>query len=329
MKQLLITIAAVVVVGCSKPPPPDISIHDAAKKGNIEAVKQHLAAGTDVNAAIKWTPLHYAAGEGHKGIAELLIAKGANVNAKIVSGLFQGQTPLDVAEKAEHTEIADLLRKNGAKTSDWLNAFKSIHKAAKAGHIEAVKKHLAAGADVNAKDRYGYTALGRAVSVGHKETAELLIAKGADVNITALGKTLLDTAIKRKHTEIADLLRKHGGKKAAKPEPTKTKAPPSFSKIHTAAQMGMIELVKQHLAVGEDVNAKGVLFKGTPLHSAAMGGRKEVIELLIAKGADLNAKDSRGRTPLDWAISQFQTKTADLLRKHGGKTGEELKAEGK
>ncbi|MDP6415796.1 MAG: hypothetical protein QGG54_12350 [Gammaproteobacteria bacterium] len=54
MKHLLLTtIAAVVLVGCgeSQPPePPDISIHDAADSGNIEAVKQHLAAGTDVDA---------------------------------------------------------------------------------------------------------------------------------------------------------------------------------------------------------------------------------------------------------------------------------------
>ena len=51
MKHLLLTtIAAVVLVGSAKPPPPDISIHEAAKKGNIEAFKQHLAAGTDVNA---------------------------------------------------------------------------------------------------------------------------------------------------------------------------------------------------------------------------------------------------------------------------------------
>jgi len=67
MKHLLLTtIAAVVLVGCgesqqsapspeAKPEPPtakapDISIHDAAKSGNLEAVKQHLAAGTDVNA---------------------------------------------------------------------------------------------------------------------------------------------------------------------------------------------------------------------------------------------------------------------------------------
>ena len=46
MKQLLITIAALVLVGCG----PSVDIHEAAEEGNIEVVKQHLAAGTDVNA---------------------------------------------------------------------------------------------------------------------------------------------------------------------------------------------------------------------------------------------------------------------------------------
>ena len=67
----------------------------------------------------------------------------------------------------------------------------------------------------------------------------------------------------------------------------------------------------------------------TPLHWAASEGRKEVVELLLAEGADVNAKRDNGETPLDAAISQYQTKVADILRKHGGKTGEELKAEGK
>ncbi|MEE3171543.1 MAG: ankyrin repeat domain-containing protein, partial [Pseudomonadota bacterium] len=63
----------------------------------------------------------------------------------------------------------------------------------------------------------------------------------------------------------------------------------------------------------------------TPLHYAAYWGHKEIVELLIAKNADINAKDEDGRTALDWAHGE----TAELLRKHGGKTGEELKAEGK
>ena len=107
------------LVGCattqSPEPPtaeaPDILIHEAAANGNIEAVKQHIAAGAD---GIGRTPLHCAAYKGHKEIVELLIAEGADVNAK--SRL--GQTPLDWADD----EIAYLLRKHGAKTSAELNA---------------------------------------------------------------------------------------------------------------------------------------------------------------------------------------------------------------
>ena len=85
-----------------------------------------------------------------------------------------------------------------------------------------------------------------------------------------------------------------------------------------------IEAVKQHLAAGTDVNAKG-RNGWAPLHEAVSGGHNEIAELLIASAADVNAKDVGGYTPLDWAANN----TIDLLRKHGGKTGEELKAEGK
>ena len=109
MKHLLLTtIAAVVLVGCgesqqSAPPveaqpaepvatpepptakTPDSSIHDAAEKGNIEVVKQHLAAGADANAEDHrgGTPLQFAVGRGRKDIIELLIAKGADVNQSL------------------------------------------------------------------------------------------------------------------------------------------------------------------------------------------------------------------------------------------------------
>ena len=87
MKQLIITIAALLLVGCG-PSAPDISIGKAVIDGNIKAVKQHIAAGTDVNMKddVGLTPLHFAAGEGHKEVAELLITNGADVNVKQKDG---------------------------------------------------------------------------------------------------------------------------------------------------------------------------------------------------------------------------------------------------
>ncbi|MDP7135509.1 MAG: ankyrin repeat domain-containing protein, partial [Planctomycetota bacterium] len=109
------------------------------------------------------------------------------------------------------------------------------------------------------------------------------------------------------------------------------------------------ETIKILIANGADVHAKS---NGgtTPLHAAANGRRRPryrpgqpdhgisgeqiadlliIVETLIAKGADVNAKTDKGTTPLDSAILGKNKETTDLLRKHGGKTGEELKAEGK
>jgi len=72
-------------------------------------------------------------------------------------------------------------------------------------------------------------------------------------------------------------------------------------------------------------------FGWTPLHSAVFFENKENVELHITNGADVNVKDNLGKTPLDYANKPGSNgnETADLLRKHGGKTGEELKAKGK
>ena len=114
---------------------------------------------------------------------------------------------------------------------------------------------------------------------------------------------------------------------APAPEPPTAKAPDID--IHEAADRGNIEAVKQHIAAGADVNAKDG-GGWTPLHHAVLFvGNKEIAELLINNGADVNAMDKDGNTPLDDAIQQKRTETADLLRKHGGKTGLELRAAAK
>ena len=74
-----------------------------------------MAAGTDVNVkgVLGFTPLQFAAAEGHKEIAELLIAKSADVNAK---GDI-GDTPLHNAAFWGHKEIAEILIAEGADDS--------------------------------------------------------------------------------------------------------------------------------------------------------------------------------------------------------------------
>ena len=112
-------------------------------------------------------------------------------------------------------------------------------------------------------------------------------------------------------------------------EPVAEAGKPSAPKIdiHAAIVMGDIEAVKHHIAAGTDVNVKEKSLGRTPLHNAVYYVRKEIVELLIAGGANVNAINDwgSGETPLDWAEGEV----ADLLRKHGGKTSEELKAEGK
>jgi len=132
------------------------------------------------------------------------------------------------------------------------------------GEIEAIKQHLADGADVNAKDEEGFTPLHYAMTVGR----------------SILHRDMQGTVLK--------------------------------------------EIAEQLIANGADVNAKDDRGR-TPLHWAAYDGRNEIAELLITAGADVNAKDGGGDTPLDWAIKYNHPEIAALLRKHGGKTGKELR----
>ena len=107
--------------------------------------------------------------------------------------------------------------------------------------------------------------------------------------------------------------------------------------LHFALFGGHVEIAELLIASGADANANTYI-TGTSLHWAAAERKKEIVELLIEKGADVNAISFAGRTPLDEAQYIFEgyeeemivnkKVTADLLRKHGGKTGEELKAAG-
>ena len=203
-----------------------------------------------------------------------------------------------------------------------------IHDAVNRGDLAGVQAELDKGANVNAK-MWRRTPLHSATAGGHTEIAELLIDNGADVNANEdYGWTPLHLAAKYGHREVAELLIAKGADMNAKKKD-------GWTPLHLAALYGHKEIVELLIAKDADVNLK-TEEGATPLHEAAGWGHKEIVELLIARGVDVNAKSEWGDTPLDWAASVDEenppeTKTAkreiaDFLRKHGGKTGAELKA---
>jgi cytohesin len=299
-----------------------VDIWTAAEQGDIKAVKQHLDAGTDVNAKDKYgrTPLDEAAGEGHKEVVELLIAEGADVNAMD----DDGDTPLDrvMPFGINKTETADLLRKHGGKTGAEL----SIHKAAEAGNIEAVKKHLTDGANVNAKDEDSKTPLLHAAVDGHKDVVELLIAKGADIELrcTTCGGTALGHAASGGHKEIIELLIEKGADVNAKDENSHT--PLDLAIIYKSSRNRMLAQLA-HSETADLLRKHGA--KHGTIYGAAAGGDIEAVKVFLANDMDVNARPKYGDSALDHAIRGGSAELVNLLTKHGGKTRNELKAEGK
>jgi ankyrin repeat protein len=86
-------------------------LHDLARDGGLEAMKLLLAHGADVNARTNWeaTPLHVAAFNGHDAAVRFLLDHGAQVNAKD----DRGNTPYAVATQNNHMRCAEILLAHG------------------------------------------------------------------------------------------------------------------------------------------------------------------------------------------------------------------------
>ena len=118
-KYIAPIITAILLVGCGEAPPPkppDVDLITAAAEGNLDAVKQHIAAGTDLNqkdpnpSGAKATALGIAAALGHTEIAIALIEGGANVDQSDKDG----STPLHSAAFLCYPEIVQALLDKGA-----------------------------------------------------------------------------------------------------------------------------------------------------------------------------------------------------------------------
>jgi len=151
-------------------------------------------------------PLHLAAEQGQTALVELLLGKGADVNARQI----QGWTPLGLAAQNGHLETVKILLDKGADVnSKSKSGLTPLHTAVSKGHRNVVELLLSKGAEVNSKSNNGRTPLHTAAYQNQQEIAELLLAAGADPKIKDIeGKTPIDFATGFGNITMAKLLAK-------------------------------------------------------------------------------------------------------------------------
>ncbi len=189
----------------------------AAISDNEEAVKLLIAKGADVNAkedTFGATPLHMVFNilGNDKDIVKILVDHGANVNAKMDDG---GVTPLHMAADNGLKDIIEFLISKGVDINGTDNiggtALHHLAQEDQEDNVEMIEFLLSKGANINAKDyTTGGTPLHYAALNGYKNMVEFLIANGADAFSKALEEaTPLMLAEGEGHNDVADLLRKH------------------------------------------------------------------------------------------------------------------------
>ncbi len=281
----------------------------AVKSGDFAAAKSLLkdlpALADERDAEFGATALHWAALKGHETVVALLLAQDADVNATN----RDGETPLQVAQRANRTAIVRLLTQSGGSaTSDG-----DIFTAVRAGDLAAVTRILDRDpARVRQSDRlFGATPLHWAALKGSDDVVTLLLVRGADANaMNAKGETPLLVAQRAKRTSVVRILQSaatSGGQSA--------RSPASDDELIAAVRAGNVAAAQAALKRNPGaVSTPESQFGATPLHWAAVKGNPQMVTLLLSYGADRTAKNRAGETPLQVAERANKAEIVGLLR---------------
>jgi ankyrin repeat protein len=254
------------------------------------------------------TPLHYAAFCGiHDVAAFLIIEYSQDVNARG----FKNETPLHVALRRGHADIALLLLSHGADTKARDNHKRTpLFRASKGGLVEVVLVLLEEhGADANSQNGEGCSPLEWASEGGHVEVARILLEHDADVISQDKHKF---TPLHRAHREdISRLLLKHGADANALDDGSRTP-------LHLASGNGRVGAAQVLLEHGVDLNARDE-DSVTPLHLASREGYHDCVRLLLQNGADIYARDSEDQTSFMMAAAKGHHDVMQLLLGYGAK----------
>ncbi|KAI4122622.1 MAG: hypothetical protein LQ338_005716, partial [Usnochroma carphineum] len=253
------------------------------------------------------TLLHLASAEGHERILQILLKKGADVNAQ--SGHYG--TALQAASCEGYGEIVNVLLKKGADVNAQSGHYGTALQAASCeGYSEIVNVLLKKGADTNVQGGLYGTALQAASYQGRDTIVHTLLKKGADVNAQS-GRygTALQAASCEGYDEIVNVLLKKGAD-------TNVQGGLYGTALQAASYQGRDTIVHTLLKKGADVNAQGGLYR-TALQAASKKGRNTIVHTLLKKGADINAQGGRFRTALLAALIKGHDTIVHMLLKEG------------
>lgn len=299
----------------AEPLPAGHPLFQAIREGDADKVDALLKNAAAVSARDEYgnTPLMTAAWMADAAVLQRLLKAGADANASNKAGATALLYAATFADKAQ------LLIDGGAnvQAKSKLGNTPLILAARKAGNSPTVNRLIERGADVNAANMYGSTALMAAAAAGDMDSVRLLLDAGADINarpnmnvdgfIFGGGRTPLMWTAFLGNEPLAKLLLERGAKVEA--------FTPVGSALGQAAWGGQVGAARLLLEAGAPVDQRDLIANYTPLHWAASSEHSSpaLVELLLSRHADANAE---GGQPVDNFLGVTQTPLM-LARKRG------------
>lgn len=327
--MLLAAVVMTAAVGAAANSP----LADAARRGDIDAVRTLLKEGADVNAAMGdgMTALHWAAERGDLQLTNVLLYAGANVAAVTRVGQY---TPLHVAARTGNAGIVKALLASHAEVDARTSpsGATALHLAAAAGAVDAINALLDAKADVNAIEaEWEQTPLIFAASSGRTDAVKVLLARGADAAaqskwIDLSKESQLDRAARALQTKILEATVPKGQTPTASQLQAATQAARELlrsGKVPPPDPDAPPERNFNPEEINPAQNTKGGL---TALHHAVRQGYVETAAALIDGGANIDQGTAGdGSSPLLVATINGQFDAAMLLLEKGADPNRAMK----
>lgn len=192
------------------------------------------------------------------------------------------------------------------------------------GHEDLVELLLSRGADIEHRDKKGFTPLILAATAGHEKVVEILLNHGADIEAQSerTKDTPLSLACSGGRYEVVELLLSRGANR-------EHRNVSDYTPLSLAASGGYVNIIKLLLNHGAEINSRtGSKLGISPLMLAAMNGHTAAVKLLLDMGSDINAQIETNRnTALTLACFQGRHEVVSLLLdrranvEHRAKTG--------